>query len=195
MAVEFHSARKRYPSLWILDPYKASAMPWESVEQIASLVGVYRAKTGESASRRPELFINFMTSTLQRNINNLGIVTRVLGCSVPEWKDHLEQVESEGGTVLDALVMSYFSQLQSVYGRPPFAVKIPGKDGNPVSVVFLAVEHNAAWYSIKNESIPQFEQWRMHKYTPRKEWVRTRHKIDRTITKGQTQTELDESYQ
>src|SRR3990172_8104277 len=79
-AVELHSERKKYPSLWILDPYSASELPWESVKQIASLVGSYRDRNGESRSRRPELFLNFMTSSLQRNIHNLPIVTRALGC-------------------------------------------------------------------------------------------------------------------
>ncbi len=195
IAVELHSARKQYPNLWILDPYGASDVPWQVIERIAGLVGSYKAKNGKSTSRRPELFINFMTSSLQRNIHNLPMVTSALGCTVPEWKNHLQQVESAGGTFLDALATFYFSQLELVYGRPPFGVKIPGKDGNPVSIVFLAVERDAAWHSVRKESIPHFEQWRLQKYLPRKEWVRTRHKIDRDLPKGLKQAELEDSYQ
>jgi three-Cys-motif partner protein len=194
LALRYQSSRKQYPSLWILDPYAASDLPWTSVERIANQVGSYRTKDGDSASRRPELFINFMTSSLQRNIHNLPMVTRALGCSVGEWEGHLQHVESDGGTFLDALTVFYFSQLRSLYGRDPATVTIPGKDGNPVSVVFLAVERPAAWYSIKKESIPYFEHWREHKYQPRKEWVRKRHKIDRNMPKGQKQTELENSY-
>ena len=194
VAISHQSARKRYPNLWILDPYGASDLPWKSVERIADLVGSYKNKNGESMSRRPELFINFMTSSLQRNIHNLSIVTSALGCTVSEWRNHLRQVESEGGTFLDALAVFYFSQLESVYGRPPFAVKIPGKDGNPVSIVFLAVEQDAAWHSIRKESIPRFEEWRQQKYEPRKEWVRRRHRIDRNLPKGLKQAELKDSY-
>ena len=194
IAVGLHSARKQYPNLWILDPYAASDLPWRSVERIAGLVGMYQAKSGKSTRRRPELFVNFMTSSLQRNIHNLPMVTSGLGCSVPEWESHLQEVESEGGTFLDALAVFYFSQLENLYGRPPFAVKIPGKDGNPVSIVFLAVDRDAAWHSIRKESIPHFEQWRQQKYLPRKEWVRTRHKIDREMPKGLKQTELNDTY-
>ena len=122
------------------------------------------------------------------------MVTNALGCTVEEWKNHLRDVQSEGGSVLDATVAFYFSQLQGVYGRPPFTVKIPGKDGNPVSVVFLAVERDAAWHSIRKESIPHFENWRLQKYRPRQEWVRARHKIDRILPKGLTQKELGDPY-
>ncbi len=194
IALEVQSPRRNYPSLWILDPYAASDLPWEAVELIANQVGTYTTKAGDSVSRRPELFINFMTSSLQRNIHNLPMVTRALGCSAPEWEDHLREVESSGGTSLDALTTFYFSQLQELYSRDPEATTITGKDGNPVSVVFLAVERPAAWYSIRRESIPRFEDWREHKYEPRKEWVRRRHKIDRNMPKGQKQTELEDSY-
>jgi three-Cys-motif partner protein len=194
IAEAVHSARKQYPNLWILDPYAASDLPWVVVERIASLIGSYKTKNGDPTSRRPELFINFMTSSLQRNIHNLPMVTQALGCSLPEWNSYLQQVESEDGTFLDALAGFYFSQLEDLYGRPPFAVKIPGKDGNPVSIVFLVVERDAAWHSIRMESIPHFEKWLQQKYQPRKEWVRSRHKIDRAMPKGQTQTELKDSY-
>ncbi len=195
IALEAHSARKTYPSLWILDPYAASDLPWEAVERIARQVGTYRTKTGEVVSRRPELFVNFMTSSLQRNIHNVAMVTRALGCSTTEWESHLDEVESAGGTSLDALATFYLSQLETIYGREPVAVLIPGKDGNPVSVIFIAVEKPAAWYSIRRESIPHFQHWREHKYNPRKEWVRTRHKIDRAMPRGQKQAGLEDSFQ
>ncbi len=195
VALETHDSRKKYPSLWILDPYAASDLPWEAVERITSQVGTYKNKLGEIVSRRPELFINFMTSSLQRNIHNLSMVTEALGCSTDEWQGHLHQVESEGGTFLDALTTFYFSQLRTLYRREPEAVLIPGKDGNPVSVIFIAVDNPAAWYSIRKESIPHFEHWRAQKYNPRKEWIRRRHKLDRNLPEGQRQAGLEDGFE
>lgn len=195
IALQSHYSRMKYPSLWILDPYAASDLPWQAVERIASQVGTYKNRFGDVVSRRPELFINFMTSSLQRNIHKLSIVTKALGCSSDEWQDHLNQVESEGGTFLDALTTFYFSQLRALYRREPEAVLIPGKDGNPVSVIFIAVENPAAWYSIRKESIPRFEHWRAQKYTPRKEWVRRRHRLDRSLPKGQKQAGLEDGFE
>ncbi len=191
-AMELHAERAQYPSLWVLDPYAASDLPWSSVRQIAGLVGAYRNRRGQIRSRRPEMFINFMTSGLQENVHRLSLVTAVLGCSVPEWQAHLASVQDAEGSVLDALTTFYMMKIESVYGRPCFVVPVAGKDGNPVSMLFMAVEHDAAWHSIRRESIPHFENWRTAKYEPRKEWVRARHRMDRALPKGQRQTEIEE---
>lgn len=191
-ALEKHLERAQYPSLWVLDPYEASDLPWTAVRAIASQVGTYRDSSGQIRSRRPELFLNFMTSGVQRNIHHLGIVTSVLGCTEAEWKLHLREVESADGSVLDALTTYYMRQVEAVYGRTPFVVPVAGKDGNPVSMIFLVVERDAAWHSIRRESLPHFENWLSVKYEPRKEWVRARHKIDRTLPAGQKQKGLDE---
>lgn len=191
-ALESHNERAQYPSLWVLDPYAASDLPWDAVRQIASQVGTYRDRRGSIRTRRPELFINFMTSGLQENIHRSSIVARVLGCSEPVWLAHLREVQARDGSVLDALTTLYMSQIEYVYGRPPFVVPVAGKDGNPVSMLLLAVEHDAAWHSIRRESIPFFENWRETKYEPRKDWVRAKHRIDREMPKGQRQRDLDE---
>jgi len=191
-ALECHAERAQYPSLWVLDPYAGSDLPWNSVRQIASQVGTFRNRAGQTRSRRPELFINFMTSGLQENIHRQRLVTTVLGCSEAEWRTHLGTVRDEGGSILDALTTFYMQQIQAVYGRPPFVVPVQGKDGNPVSMLFLAVERDAAWHSIRRESIPYFVNWRAAKYEPRKEWVRARHRIDRSVPEGQRQTDLGE---
>jgi three-Cys-motif partner protein len=193
-ALAIHANRPQYPSLWILDPYKAHAVPWSSVKAIADQVGTWNDRAGQKRSRRPELFIHFITSTLQRNVHNPGIIAEALGCTVQEWKAHLQTVEATGGSVLDALSSFYYDQLQKLYGREPFAVNIPGKDGNPVSVVFFAVERDAAWHSIRKETLPYFGQWLKQEYRPRKEWVRARHKLDRDIPPGQKQTGLYEPF-
>ncbi len=194
-ALAIHAKRAQYPSLWILDPYKAHALPWVSVKAIADQVGTWTDKAGKKRSRRPELFIHFITSTLQRNVHNPGIIAEALGCTVDEWEAHRKTVEATGGTVLDALSSFYYGQLQKLYGREPFAVNIPGKDGNPVSVVFLAVEHDAAWHSIRKETLPHFDHWLKQEYKPRKEWVRARHKIDRDLPPGQKQKGLYEPFE
>jgi three-Cys-motif partner protein len=191
VALERHSERAQYPSLWVLDPYAASALPWDSVRQIASQVGTYRDRKGQIRTRRPELFINFMTSGLQENIHHPTVITTALGCSEADWSEHRAEVERTGGNVLDALTSFYFDRLIGVYGRPPFVLGIPGKDGNPVSMIFMAVEHEAAWHSIRRESLPHFATWLSQKYEPRKEWVRAKHRIDRHVPKGQRQAELD----
>jgi three-Cys-motif partner protein len=191
-ALETHADRAAYPSLWVLDPYAASDLPWSAVQQIASQVGTYRGRGGKFRSRRPELFINFMTSGLQENIRRIPLVTAVLGCTESEWEAHAARVSAESGSSLDALTTYYMAQIETVYGRPPFVVPVAGKDGNPVSMLFLAVEHDAAWHSIRRESIPHFEDWRTTKYEPRKEWVRTRHRMDRTLPEGHRQKGLDD---
>jgi three-Cys-motif partner protein len=191
-ALDIHRIRAKYPSLWILDPYAAQTVPWTAVETIANHVGSYRDKFGADHRRRPELFMHFMTSSLQRNVHNPRVIGEALGCSETEWRAHLGKIEADNGTVLDALSSYYFTNLKHLYGRPPLSVRFSGKDGNPVSVAFLAVEHNAAWFMIMQESLPHFEEWRLTKYEPRKEWVRLHHRTDRDLPAGQRQSDLDE---
>jgi three-Cys-motif partner protein len=192
-ALRIHQRRMKYPSLWILDPYAAQTVPWLSVVSIANDVGEYLdRRTGMKRRRRPELFLHFMTSSLQRNVHNPKIIAEALGCSIDEWAAHAERVQREGGTVLDALSSFYLSQLTRLYGRPPLSVKFSGKDGNPVSIAFIVVEHNAAWFMSLKEALPQFQEWQVEKYEPRKEWVRLHHRYDRTAPDGQRQADLAE---
>lgn len=193
-AMALHAPRATYPSLWILDPYSATALPWSKVKAVADQIGTYTDKKGKEHQRRPELFIHFMTSTLQRNVHNPESIAPALGCTVAEWEAHKAAVEAQDGTVLDALSSFYYSQLTQLYAREPFAVNIPGKDGNPVSVVFFAVQRDAAWHSIRKETLPHFASWLEQEYKPRKEWVRARHKIDRDLPQGQSQRGLFDSF-
>ena len=190
-ALRIHQKRAQYPSLWILDPYAAQTVSWVSVVRIANDVGEYLdRRTGNRRTRRPELFLHFMTSSLQRNVHNPRVISEALGCSLKQWEEHSEKVQREGGTILDALSSFYISQLSGLYRRPPLSVKFSGKDGNPVSIAFIVVERDAAWFMSLKEALPQFEEWRVGIYEPRKEWVRLHHRFDRGLPAGQHQADL-----
>jgi hypothetical protein len=155
------------------------------VAGIAGHERAYRDQSGEIRRRRPELFMNLLTADLEQNLSRLSIVTSVMGCSESEWSAHQHEVLAGGGSLLDAFTTHYIRQVESAYGRRPFVVPVAGKDGSPVSMIFLVVERDSVWHTLRRESIPHLENWPSARYEAREEWVRRGHPSDRPPPEGQ----------
>lgn len=73
-------------SIFFIDPYKHSELSWKTIEGIAQHTGY---DTYSRCTRKPELIINLMTTTMQRTFDKSPeAITEVLGTD--EWKERIE---------------------------------------------------------------------------------------------------------
>jgi three-Cys-motif partner protein len=167
-----------YPSLWILDPWRPQHLPWEVVETVAN----YR---GEHYERRPELLINLMTYQLQQNIDNAPhILSTALGMPESEWRPQIETLQEGGLNTRQAIVQLYGERLTKLYGREPWVIDVPGIDGNIVYVLFLCLERDAAFHSVRKILLPAYEKWKAEKFKPRAQGVSANRSVDRKAGKA-----------
>jgi three-Cys-motif partner protein len=148
-----------YPSFWILDPYKPEELPWNIVEKVCRLEGHY--KTGKE--RRPELFINLMTGTLQRytGLSNLkdDPVGITLGMAKNEWETELLRLREQGCNTREALIRIYAEKLMRFYNKLPIILDVPSVQGNIVYTVFLCTDSDAGHYVMKLHKLPEYQKW------------------------------------
>lgn len=155
-------AKPNYPNLWILDPYKPQDLPWSIVEKICKLEGSYK-KGKYNMIRRPELFINLMTSTLQRET---GIdylkddwVGISLGMKKEEWESKLKKFIGMGKNTREALILMYAEKISNFYKKPPIILEVPSNDGAIVYTIFLCTDNNAGHYVMKLLKLPEYKKW------------------------------------
>ncbi len=187
---------ERYPSIWILDPYSPSELPWDIVETIANTSHTYKNSNGSSFTRRPELFINLMTSTLARysgfSDGRESMLDVALGMPKSEWKPLLEEYSEKGIDAQSAIIEIYGSKLEEIYGKPPIAIKILGTEGNVVYTVFLVTKHNAGHYMMKFKGLKQYQDWLEHDWTPKAKELKAKRSVKRKIKQpGVEQSWLD----
>lgn len=185
-ALQFHSKRAQYANLWLLDPYSARTIPWSSLQRIMDAEGTwYDKSTGKANSRKPELFLNFMSLSLQRNPDPAQIA-EVIGITEDEWIEFKEDYEN----ILEALVDVFAFKIEKHYGRPPYIELVKGTHGNPVSAMMLIVQHDAPFYLIRKELPDYFEKWKFQKYTPQA----NRSKALQELSKKPGQRTLDDVF-
>lgn len=178
--------------MWILDPYKPEALPWDIVEKICSLKG--ENKNGKI--RRPELFINLMTGTLQRytglpNLKN-DYVGMALGMSASEWERKLKNHIDSGKNTREALILMYAEKLMEFYEKEPIILDVPGIGGNIVYTVFLCTDSDAGHYVMKLHKLPEYQTWVKFEWKSTAEKISNQKKQNRKAAKsGQTQAFLD----
>jgi len=181
-----------YPSLWILDPYKPEALPWNVVEKICILKGQH--KNGKI--RRPELFINLMTGILQRytGITNLkeDYVGLALGMSTSEWQCKLKHHTDSGKNTREALILMYAEKLMEHYEKEPIILDVKAVEGNVVYTVFLCTDNDAGHYVMKLHRIPEYQEWVKFEWESTAKRISNQKKQTRKAAKnGQKQAFLD----
>lgn len=156
------NVKPNFPNLWILDPYKPQDLPWSIVEKICKLEGSYK-KGKNNVIRRPELFINLMTSTLQRET---GIdylkddwVGISLGMKKEEWESKMKKYIGMGKNRREALILLYAEKISNFYRKPPIILEVPSNDGAIVYTIFLCTDNNAGYYVMKLLKLPEYKKW------------------------------------
>ena len=160
--VALKNVRPNFPNLWILDPYKPQDLPWSIVEKICRLEGSYK-KGKNVVIRKPELFINLMTSTLQRDTGNDNLrddwVGLSLGMQKEEWKTKLEIFRENGKNTREALIYMFAEKISGFYEKSPIILEVPSTDGAIIYTVFLCTDHNAGYYVMKLQKLPEYQKW------------------------------------
>ncbi|CAG0964430.1 MAG: hypothetical protein MPEBLZ_02564 [Candidatus Methanoperedens nitroreducens] len=176
-----------FPNLWILDPYKPQDLPWSIVEKICKLEGSYK-KGKYTEIRRPELFINLMTSTLQRET---GIdylkddwVGISLGMKKEEWESKMKNYIGMGKNTREALILLYAEKISKFYKKPPIILEVPSNDGAIVYTIFLCTDHKAGYYVMKLQKLPQYQKWRKIEWENSAETISAKTKIQNKAEKS-----------
>ncbi len=187
----------RYPSLWILDPWSPSQLPWEVVEKVARTEGVFYTKKGK-VTRRPELFINLMTSVLQRvsgmTDGQEKALDIALGMPTEEWRSRLDEMREDGLDTREAIVEIYGSKLADIYGKRPIALTVPGTEGNLVYTIFLVTEHEAGYYVMLKHRLQKYFEWHQHEWAKKAKHLKHTRKGIRRAEKAGLKTSLDEYF-
>lgn len=150
-AIAFAESRNllQFPTIWILDPYAASNLPWSIVERIAKLRRTYPSTKGGERVRKPELIINLMTFDLQRNINkNPHVVDIALGMDEEVWRPEIDDLmQSRGYNTREALIELYARRLSELYDKAPIVSEINTTDESAiVYCLFLCTDNDAGHY-------------------------------------------------
>ena len=180
----------KYPSLWILDPYKAQDLPWSVVEKICKLKGDYGGK-----GRRPELFINLMTHALQRSSGKddlkEDIIGITLGMEKDEWKLKLEQLLAMNKNTREAFIIMYAEKLFEFYEKEPIILEVPSTTGGIVYTIFLCTDHPAGHYVMKLHKLKKYHEWHEFEWKGIAESISEKKKVQRKAEKnGHTATFL-----
>ncbi len=185
----------KYPSLWILDPWSPSQLPWEVVEKVARTEGVFYTKKGK-VTRRPEMFINLMTSVLQRcsgmTDGQEKALDIALGMPTEEWRSRLDELREDGLNTREAIVEIYGSKLANIYGKPPIALTVPGTEGNLVYTIFLVTENEAGYYVMRIKKLPKYFEWHQHEWATKAKRLKHKRKGKRRAKKAGLTTSLDD---
>jgi len=186
----------KFPSIWILDPYAPSQLPWSIVEKVARREGSYPSKKGLKI-RRPEMFINLITFSLARNaLRSTGeelILDDALGIPKSEWRPMLDTLRDNGLDTQSAIVEIYGTRLEEIYGKKPIALKVIGTEGNPVYTIFLVTESDAGYFMMLKKGLPQFQDWMRHEWLPEADTLKARRSETRKAKKvGQKVTLLSD---
>jgi len=150
-------ANMNFPTLWLLDPHGPKQLPWTVVEKICSVEKIYTDKNGYERSRRPEVLISLMTSSLQREIHNKVLICNSLGINEIKWQE-LEN-RAEKNNTREVLVGAYIDCMSKFYEKAPIIFKVRGTPGNIVYTLLLFTDSPAGNYVTKLQKIPEMEKW------------------------------------
>ena len=150
-----------YPSLWILDPYSSSDLPWNLVEKIGRFRGQYTTMSGQLRTRKPEMIITLMTYGLQMNVDiNPHIISQALGMDESEWRPKYDVLMEEYDNTRKALIDLYAEKLSKLYEKPPVIVEInTTEEAAIVYCLFLCTDSNAGHYLMKLKGLKDYTTW------------------------------------
>ena len=174
-----------YPSIWILDPYTPDQLPWHVIEAIGNHRGTY-PKGGRLVERKPEIIINLMTSSLQRNIEiNPRIISAAVGLKESEWlPEYQETIKGHGEMNARQYILKLFAErLSEYYKKPPIVAEIQSTaQTNIVYCMLLCTDHDAGHYMMKLQGIPELKNWEIYQWRGTAERITTKKKLEK---KGQ----------
>lgn len=148
-----------FPNLWILDPYAPSALPWETIERIASRNIPYLDNSGKT--RKPELIITLMTYHLQQEINNHPeYLSEAFGVPEDEWRIFYEIAKKADINATDFIAMYFSLRLETIYGRIPVYTRVNQTGGNQIVFhIFFCSENDAGHYSMKQHGVKRYDEY------------------------------------
>lgn len=171
-----------YPSIWILDPYTPEQLPWHVIETIGNHRATY-PKGGGLVERKPELIINLMTSSLQRNIEiNPQVVSDAVGLEESEWlPEYQEKIKGRGEMNARQYVLKLFAErLSQYYEKPPIVAEIKSTaQTNIVYCMLLCTDHNAGHYMMKLQGLPELEDWIIYQWGEDAKKITTKKKLEK----------------
>jgi len=111
-------------TLFFLDPCTHAQLKWSTIEGISNhLTEDFVA--GKKVERRPELLINFMTYTMQRDWkSNPKLISETLGVEENIWKPQIEKAEAEGTPVYTIFLKIFLEKLKEIYKQEPYFIEI-----------------------------------------------------------------------
>lgn len=150
-----------YPSFWILDPYKASHLPWGIVEKIGKSRGQWKTRSGEIRTRKPEMIITLMTYGLQMNIDkNPHTVSIALGMDESEWRPKYDVLMKKYDNTRKVLIDLYAERLTKLYEKPPIVIEInTTEEAAVVYCLFLCTDSDAGHYMMKLKGLQDYTTW------------------------------------
>lgn len=162
-----------YPNIWILDPYSASALPWDVVERIIRNQKNYW-HNGVEKTRRPELIITLMTFDLQRNINQAPhVIETALGMPESVWRPRFNELMRQETNTRKAIIELYAERLMEFYQKKPIIIEINStNESNIVFCLILCTDHDAGYYVMTLKGIPEFEDWKITEWSQDAEQIR-----------------------
>lgn len=164
-------------SIFFLDPYKYSDLNWQTIEEISKHEGYDPISR---CTRKPELIINLMTSTMQRAFKyDPDGITKALGTE--EWKDRITLKEEEE-KIYEVFFDIFSKRLENLgYEVTYFCIKQ------------TPPHENVLYYMIFASAIPNANEIIVKKYKPyidrlmNDKWVKENFKcrmISRAIKSG-----------
>jgi three-Cys-motif partner protein len=163
---------RSFPSVWVLDPYGPSQLPWEIVRAIATATGGYSDKKGNWIEKRPELIITFMTSILQR-FGELypEMIKLTFDLDEMEWNEKFAsyaQIWKKRGydrptrhVVLDI----YLEKLSEYYHLPILLILVPGKKGQIVYAMIHCTNNVAGHYMMKKKLSQVYDGYKVYEWS------------------------------
>ena len=137
-------------NLFFLDPRNHGQLEWSTIEGIASF-SVCDYYKDQAFVRRPELLVNFMTYTMQKNYKTSERVReeidRSLGVCREAWMKKVEKYERRGIPIYQAFLDIFLDRLSKYYDKKdsilPFPVTSVQSEG-PIYFLILASTHPMA---------------------------------------------------
>jgi len=109
-------------SLFFLDPFKHTELYWSTVESISKHIAdddYY----GSKFVRRPELLINLMTLSMQRDYKqHPEHIDRFYGNT--NWKSIVDDYIKNGHSAHTGFLIAYVKQLYGIYKQNPFFIEV-----------------------------------------------------------------------
>ena len=160
LSVALNEFNCNFPSVWILDPYKASDLPWHYIEAIAK-------RKGTKFDRQPEMIISFMSGGLQRNIErSKNLKESVFGYNETEFDNIFNELRKSGLNITETLVEMFAYRLSELYGHYPLISDITMTDESKyVYFVFFCSSHNSR-HLMNRYKIEKYENWREKIWRP-----------------------------